>query len=161
MAPMATCLVATAAVAWFAFLLVAPMAPAAISATAYALGSLVCHQIPARSFHVGASQLPVCARCIGIYGGAAVGAVVFAIRTPTGAIERGRMALLIGALPVAITVALESSGVWAAGNVLRAATGVAMGLAASFVVMGAVPTLHYDECAPRRPIAPSRPRTSI
>ena len=34
--------------------------------------SLVCHQLPARSFHLWMPSLPVCARCTGIYLGAAI-----------------------------------------------------------------------------------------
>lgn len=33
------------------------------------LGSAVCHQIPERSYSLGDLQMPVCARCIGIYVG--------------------------------------------------------------------------------------------
>ena len=38
----------------------------------YAIGSRICHQLPARSFHLWSMQMPVCARCAGIYAGAAV-----------------------------------------------------------------------------------------
>jgi len=37
---------------------------------------VICHQRPERSYHFLAAQLPVCARCTGIYFGAAVGAIV-------------------------------------------------------------------------------------
>ena len=39
----------------------------------YAIGSLVCHQLPQRSYHLWAAQMPVCARCAGIYLGAMIG----------------------------------------------------------------------------------------
>ena len=39
----------------------------------YAAGSIVCHQIPERSFHIAGVQLPVCARCTGLYAGALAG----------------------------------------------------------------------------------------
>ena len=42
----------------------------------YAVGSVVCHQLPERSFHLWAAQMPVCARCTGIYAGAAIAAIV-------------------------------------------------------------------------------------
>jgi hypothetical protein len=41
----------------------------------YGLGSLICHQLPERSYHLWAAQMPVCARCAGIYFGAACGAL--------------------------------------------------------------------------------------
>lgn len=154
-------IVASAAAAWFVLLLVAPVSPAPVSALTYALASLVCHQLPARSFHYGLVQLPVCARCIGIYGGAAVGSMIFAICRPRLAAVSPRAMLVAGSLPVAITVALEWSGAWAPGNVIRALTGLVLGIAAAFVVVGAAATLHYEECARRRPIVPGPPPTHI
>src|SRR5262249_27810059 len=38
----------------------------------YGVGAVVCHQRPDRSFHMWTVALPVCARCLGIYAGAAV-----------------------------------------------------------------------------------------
>ncbi|MEW6231167.1 MAG: DUF2085 domain-containing protein [Chloroflexota bacterium] len=37
---------------------------------AHLIGYGICHQIPARSFHPGGQQLPLCARCTGTYLGA-------------------------------------------------------------------------------------------
>ena len=42
----------------------------------YVVGHFVCHQLPARSFHLWMTPLPVCARCTGIYVAAAVTAIV-------------------------------------------------------------------------------------
>ena len=48
----------------------------------YGLGSLLCHQLPERSYHLWAAQMPVCARCAGIYFGAACGALAcISVRT--------------------------------------------------------------------------------
>ena len=33
----------------------------------FAVGSVICHQRPDRSFFVDGHQLPVCARCTGLY----------------------------------------------------------------------------------------------
>ena len=41
----------------------------------YLVGSFLCHQRPERSFFLWGSQMPVCARCIGIYAGAAIAAM--------------------------------------------------------------------------------------
>jgi uncharacterized membrane protein len=38
-----------------------------------AIGYAVCHRIPERSFHIGNYQLPLCARCTGMYLGAVIG----------------------------------------------------------------------------------------
>jgi uncharacterized membrane protein len=37
---------------------------------AHLVGYAVCHQLPSHSFHLGGRQLPLCARCTGIYLGA-------------------------------------------------------------------------------------------
>src|ERR1044072_9298952 len=54
---------APAAVAWFALAVLAPVLPAALAAAVYTVGSLICHQMPDRSFHWPGAQLAVCARC--------------------------------------------------------------------------------------------------
>jgi uncharacterized membrane protein len=48
----------------------------AMTIAIYGIGGVVCHQRPERSFHLWAAQLPVCARCTGIYAGAAICALV-------------------------------------------------------------------------------------
>jgi uncharacterized membrane protein len=40
------------------------------------IGYAICHQIPERSFHISGHQLPLCARCTGIYMGALIGFVL-------------------------------------------------------------------------------------
>jgi hypothetical protein len=50
----------------------------ALTFAVYGTGSVVCHQLPERSFHVWGAQMPVCARCAGIYLGAAIAALVAA-----------------------------------------------------------------------------------
>jgi hypothetical protein len=62
-------------------------AGAAFVVAVYSIGSLICHQLPARSFHLWAVQMPVCARCTGIYLGAVIGAIAASVaplkRRPT------------------------------------------------------------------------------
>jgi uncharacterized membrane protein len=148
-----------AALAWAAALLTAPLLAAPASGLLYAAGSLICHQLPERSFYLGAFQLPVCARCTGIYLGGAAGAVA----TMTWRITRRRAltrirtthirtVLLAGAVPTAVTFGLEWLGGWPMTNEVRALAGLPLGAAVAFVVTGAPPTLHYDECPSPRPI---------
>lgn len=47
--------------------------PAGILGKADAIGYAVCHQIDVRSFHLGDRPLPLCARCSGMFLGAALG----------------------------------------------------------------------------------------
>jgi uncharacterized membrane protein len=50
--------------------------PMGLSGKAEAIGYAVCHQISERSFHIGNYQLPLCARCSGMYLGAMTGLVL-------------------------------------------------------------------------------------
>jgi hypothetical protein len=71
---------ALGSVVWASAVLLAPLlAGMGRGATGllYALGAAVCHQRPDRSFHWVGVQLPVCARCTGVYIGAAVGALAW------------------------------------------------------------------------------------
>ncbi len=47
--------------------------PPSFSGKTDAIGYALCHQIPERSFHIGDYQLPLCARCSGMYLGAVLG----------------------------------------------------------------------------------------
>ena len=49
--------------------------PAGLLGKADAIGYAVCHRISERSFHIGSYQLPLCARCSGMYLGAMTGLV--------------------------------------------------------------------------------------
>jgi hypothetical protein len=73
-----------AALVWAALIVAAPYltSRAHTSASAsvlilgvYGVGSLICHQLSERSYQLWAAQMPVCARCAGIYFGAACGAL--------------------------------------------------------------------------------------
>ena len=152
--------VALMAVTWLVLLVAAPALPAEISATLYAATSLICHQRPERSFHLDAFQLPVCARCLGIYGGAAIGALA-AVRAG-GDARAGRptvpWVLTAAAFaPTAATLALEWAGLWPTSNLVRAIAGAPAGGVVAFVVTRALATVHYDRCAPPRPTVPNPP----
>jgi uncharacterized membrane protein len=49
--------------------------PPGLFGKADAIGYAVCHRISERSFHIGSIQLPLCARCSGMYLGAVTGLV--------------------------------------------------------------------------------------
>jgi len=156
--------VATIAACWLVGLLVAPFLPAPLAAALYAVGSLICHQLPDRSFHLGGFQLPVCARCLGIYAGAACGAIIGAVLSSTRgpshvrlSAKASRWLVALAALPTVISVALEALGLWRTTNEIRFTAGFPLGLASAFVVVSVLATLHYNECEPRRPTVPSPP----
>jgi uncharacterized membrane protein len=154
--------VAVVSIVWLALILASPIGPASLAALTYGIGSVICHQIPERSFHLGGLQLPVCGRCLGIYAGAAVAAAAFAAARFRGAHPTALTSLdaraicFLGAIPSIVTVGLEWSGVWGGTNVVRAAAGAPLGIGGAFVVMSALATLHYQSCARRRPTVPSQ-----
>jgi hypothetical protein len=105
-----------AATAWIVALLAAPVAAAlpapsivghGFALVIYAAGSLICHQRPERSFHLLGVQLPVCARCLGIYASAAVAACLLAMRTAEAAGSETDMA---GSRPVGSRSYVGSAG---------------------------------------------------
>jgi uncharacterized membrane protein len=155
---------ALTALTWLVLLIVTPLAPSSIATLMYAAGGVICHQLPERSFHLAGFQLPVCARCLGIYAGAAAAASIHVLGVFVAGSARWRLlspaaarrVFVVSALPTLVTVALEWAGVWAGTNVVRAIAGVALGIGGALVVMSAVATLHYSECLRRRPIEHSQ-----
>jgi hypothetical protein len=121
----------------------------------YAAGSMICHQRPERSFHLLGAQMPVCARCAGIYAGAAVAAIVAwsgTSESPGGLSAEGlaggrqsmrsgrfdaraRRALLVAALPTAVTVMYEWMTGQAPGNWTRLVSGAPLGAAVAWVLL--------------------------
>ena len=55
------------------------IAPPGILGKADAVGYAVCHRIDERSFHIGDRQLPLCARCSGTFGAAAISMLFLAV----------------------------------------------------------------------------------
>ena len=106
-----------------------------ITALLYIAGSFVCHQLPDRSFHVSGIQLPVCARCTGLYLGAAAGMLALLV-TPalTFSFSRARVMLLATAVPTVITLATAWLGLWDPGNVVRATLALPLGFAVGAIV---------------------------
>ena len=99
----------------------------------YATGSVVCHQLPARSFFVWGRQMPVCARCVGIYVGAAIAVVMF--RSARSASRRLQPTLFLAVLPTAATLVFEWTTGITPANWIRAAAGVVLGAAVAALAM--------------------------
>ena len=155
---------ALAVSAWLALVVVAPTLPVPIAGLLYLAGSFICHQLPERSFHLFGAQLAACARCVGIYAGVAAGLGVQALgfgNARAMSARRLRVALVAGALPTSVTVALEWLALWQPSNAVRASAGLTLGVALAFVVVEAAARLHYDPCVPQRRIAPRPPATPI
>jgi uncharacterized membrane protein len=102
----------------------------------YHMGAFVCHQLPARSFQLWGTQMPVCARCTGIYAGAALAAPLSAVVAPSIGDASARRALILAALPTIATLGYE----WTTGdmpaNWIRALAGLVVGGAIVVVLAG-------------------------
>lgn len=138
--------VAAAALLWVGLQLAATLLGrseswAVVAGPVYLIGALLCHQLPERSFHLSAAQWPVCARCAGIYVGAAAGAVVSAI-TPlrafeAGAVAHARLVLFVSVLPSAGTLLYEWTTNITPTNGVRGAAGCFLGAIVAWVVVAA------------------------
>jgi uncharacterized membrane protein len=116
---------------WAAALFLAPEALSPFCA-------FICHQRPERSFHLGSVQMPVCARCTGLYVGAALALPLATVIGSGLASDRARKVFLIAALPTALSWTLEFAGIAAFSNVARFIAAVPLGLVAAWLVLGAL-----------------------
>src|SRR5580765_81131 len=115
-----------------------------LAVAAYSVGHLICHQLPARSFHLWGAAMPVCARCTGIYAGAAAVAlaVLVARVSPYRAggssgmpsATTARRVLIAALVPTALTLLFE----WTTGTMpadwVRALAGFPIGAAAAWLI---------------------------
>jgi uncharacterized membrane protein len=115
----------------------------AMSAAIYEIGGLICHQLPERSFYFRGAQLPVCARCTGLYVGAAAAGLLAAgmrVSTQRWIWSRARALLITAALPTAVTLIYE----WSSGHMpdhwIRAGAGLPLGAIVMLVVLAGVPS---------------------
>lgn len=122
-------ILAIGAVLWVAALLLIPE-------PLFPIGTFICHQRPERSFFVHGHQLPVCARCTGLYVGAAVAAPIALIAATSAAVRRARGVLLAAALPTLVTWTLEAAHLAPFSNVARFGAAVPLGFVAAWLVLG-------------------------
>ena len=135
-----------------------------LATVTYLAGGVICHQQPARSFSLRGTQLPVCARCAGLYLAAPFG-LVWGVGTSAGwkgrtfgsvARVRGgwrpvQIALAVTALPTAATWGAEVVGLLSSSNGVRAVAAIPLGFSIAATVGLAL-------CVPRRAYAVHPPR---
>ena len=134
-------LLTAGALSWVALVLAAPLALAhgytVLPAIVYETAGLICHQRPERSFHLAGIQLPVCARCFGLYASGAAGAVMACLaglsgtgRAPT---RSAAFAIAAAAIPTALTLIVEWIGLIHPGGLARAIAAVPLGAMAGWL----------------------------
>lgn len=106
------------------------------------IGSAVCHQMAERSFILEGKQLPVCARCTGIYSGIFFSMVFFWIfGRLKGNKPYSKWGMIIGALaflPICMDGFFSYLGFWESNQFLRVVTGALAGASfIGFLLLGA------------------------
>ena len=147
-----------ASIIWMILLIAAPFVASRAHASTlgtlfvvsvYGVGSVVCHQLAERSYHLWTAQMPVCARCAGIYFGAAGSAIGAAIyRTTSLACRdglnvaqgsslatRARLGLALAVTPTALTLVYEWTTGQMPAHAIRALAGVPIGAVAAWLVV--------------------------
>ena len=134
-------LVAAAAL-WVAVILLAPLAIASGQGTLslggagiYAAGARVCHQRSDRCFWIHGRPMPVCARCTGLYAGAALAGPLALFLASGVSSRRARLTAALAALPTLISWSLEFAGLAHPPNSGRAMAALPLGFVAAWLVI--------------------------
>jgi uncharacterized membrane protein len=144
-----------ASAAWLTAILLAPLAIAsdrpALAAGAvgvYAAGARICHQRPDRCFWMHGRPMPVCARCSGLYAGAAIAAPLALVWAARLSGRRARLVMAAAMLPTLVTWSLEMAGRAHPSNIVRFVAALPLGLVAAWLVLSTVsqgaPPHHED-----------------
>lgn len=80
--------------------------------------------------------MAVCARCTGLYVGAAVAGPLALLAAASVASARARVVLVLAALPTAITWGLEFAGVAPFSNAIRFILALPLGFVGAWLVLG-------------------------
>jgi uncharacterized membrane protein len=133
--------------------------PPGLLGKADAIGYAVCHRIDLRSFHMGDRQIPLCARCSGMYLGAMLGLMYQGLvgRRRTGVpnwkiivpISIFVLAFIIDGLNSFLSFFPGAPGLYEPNNTFRLLTGTGMGLAIAIVLYPAFNATVWRMVDPR------------
>lgn len=110
----------------------------------------VCHQLPSRSPHIQGIQLAACDRCMGIYFGIPLAALLFAALGRLLRPARGRAprVLLASLVPMGLDWGLDAFGIVTNTPGSRWMTGLLFGLAAGYYLVVASADMMRRRSAP-------------
>jgi len=129
---------------WVMLILTPPIAKAngytGISSPLYSFFSLMCHQMPDRSYHIDGEKFGVCSRCFGVYFGLLLGFLIYPLWRRIDETEPiSRVWLFAALVPIGIDWSLGVFGIWANTFTSRTITGLILGIAcATFLMPAAV-----------------------
>ncbi|MBU1319439.1 MAG: DUF2085 domain-containing protein [candidate division Zixibacteria bacterium] len=109
----------------------------------YGFDSALCHQIPGRCLHISGYPVAVCARCFGGYVGFAAASLLFTARREF--IPATRLIFGLAGLLGLADAALQFAQVYDSGNLLRLASGAALGFGSGmpvFLFISAIEKSH-------------------
>ena len=98
---------------------------------------IFCHGIPDRCLYVWHVPMPICARCVAIYGGLAAGIAIFWIAPRLNELT-ARMVMIASAIPLAVEGLTQLAMLRESTNTLRLITGLIAGIAFAFWALTAV-----------------------
>ncbi len=141
--------------------------PDGLLAKTDAIGYAVCHRIPARSFFAYGRQLPLCARCTGMYVGVLSGLAMFIMRGRARASRLPPTPILAALVLLGATYAADGlnsylslfdfyTPLYPPHNTLRLLTGTLFGLGMIAVVWPVFNALAWSAPAPYAPIRSAR-----
>ncbi|MDI1240367.1 MAG: DUF2085 domain-containing protein [bacterium] len=133
----------TVVAVWLLMIVLPPILAASgntgISSPLYHFFSYICHQMPARSFHLMDHQLTVCSRCFGVYFGLLFGIAIYPLwRSVENIDPLPRMWLFASMVPIAIDWSLGVFGIWENNHFSRFVTGLILGLGCATYIMPAL-----------------------
>lgn len=133
--------------------------PQGLLGKADAIGYAVCHRIDLRSFHLGDRQLPLCARCSGMYLGAMLGlgyqliigrrrsgTPPWKVIVPTAVLA---LAFIFDGINSFLSLIEQSAILYQPTNALRLFTGTGMGLAIAIMLYPAFNSSVWNKVDPR------------
>lgn len=132
--------------------------PSGLLGKADAAGYAVCHQITSHSFSIGGRQLPLCARCSGMYLGALLGVVYLTRLGKRGGMPSRKIMLVLGIFLLAFGLDGINSylhffpgapALYQPENWLRLLTGTGMGLGIASVLVPVTSQVFWLDYDPR------------
>ncbi len=110
-----------------------------VSTIIYTFFSVLCHQMPERSFHIFDHQFAVCSRCFGVYFGLVFGFLVYPFFRKIENIEPfPRIWLFLSLVPMTIDWSLGVFGIWQNNHFSRFLTGLILGTACAVFIIPAI-----------------------